>query len=118
MAAEAKRLYEMEARNIRNSIENRGELPLDTSDEWRHWLSEHAIPLLLNLTRTSQPVRLSSSIINARSRLALRIQHSSLPQKAAIALNGESEKWAANLLVTRWTSTHDRILDSGLEHVH
>lgn len=118
MAAEAKRLYEMEARNIRNSIENRGELPLDTSDEWRHWLSEHAIPLLLNPTRTSQPVRLSSSIINARSRLALRIQHSSLPQKAAIALNGESEKWAANLLVTWWTSTHDRILDSGLEHVH
>lgn len=45
MANEAKRLYELEANNIRKSIEKH-ELPLDTSDEWRNWVGQYGVELL------------------------------------------------------------------------
>lgn len=48
MAAEAKRLYGMEANKIREAIEKRSELPLYTSEEWRNWVGEHAPNVLLS----------------------------------------------------------------------
>ncbi|KAJ9479228.1 P-type calcium ATPase [Pseudozyma hubeiensis] len=121
MADEAMRYYNTEADQIRWSIEGRNELVLYTSAEWRSWLKEHAVPLLMSEVYTygarTQNV-LSSNIVEARYRLATRMQMSNMAAQDVIALHGDHEKWVANFLLAWWTSSQNKRLHEGLEHLH
>ncbi|GAC94059.1 P-type calcium ATPase [Pseudozyma hubeiensis SY62] len=121
MADEAMRYYNTEADQIRRSIEGRNQLVLYTSGEWRSWLQEHAVPLLMSEVYTfgarTQNV-LSSNIVEARYRLATRMQMSNMAAQDVIALHGDHEKWAANFLLAWWTSSQNKRLHEGLEHLH
>lgn len=121
MADEAMRYYYTEADQIRRSIEGRNELVLYTSGEWRSWLREHAIPLLMseaNLFSSRTQNVLSPNIVEARYRLATRMQMSNMAAQDVIALHGDHEKWAANFLLAWWTSSQNKRLHEGLEHLH
>ena len=114
MAREAHRLYEMEANQLRSNIYNRNELPLQTSDEWRHWIASNGPNVLMSHL---DPARMADerdvALVQAQHRLALRIQSTDLERGQVIPLMGEHEKFAANSLVALWTSGKDEALKLG-----
>ncbi|SPO25956.1 uncharacterized protein UTRI_03321 [Ustilago trichophora] len=116
-AQEAKRLYHEEAEEIRKRIDQKKELPLYTSEEWRQFVAEQGSEALLqhHVPRTIN-IGLDADIIQAEQRLANAIHPNSLQQQAVIPLRSRHEQIAANYLVTWWTASHEKILDEALVH--
>ncbi|TKY85648.1 hypothetical protein EX895_005187 [Sporisorium graminicola] len=113
MANEAKRLYEVEADKIREAID-RHEFPLDTSDEWRSWVSQEGVSVLLSQIDPSKMIGLNPLAVYGRDRLAVKIHGSDLAEQAMIPLHDKHEEWAAKFLVAWWTAYHNRLLRTGL----
>ncbi|SPO25602.1 uncharacterized protein UTRI_03321_B [Ustilago trichophora] len=112
LASEAKRLYHEEEAQIRKRIDEKGELPLYTSDEWRKFVSEQGSGALLehHVPRTTN-IGLEADIIQAEHRLANAIHPVNLQQQAVIPLHSRHEQTVAHYLVTRWIAGHELTLD-------